>query len=132
MLIVFQGFISNYASAIKSYVTLYKLPSEWLSKTKISNYFRALHIQIPYVRKQKGVLSLQDLYNISVTLEKFDNAPVYRCGFLLSFYGFLRISNLVAPTTNLFDVERQLCHRDVSMSDDTVMLYLMGKKSTKM
>ena len=91
--------ISNYASAIKGNVTLYRLPSQWLSNTMISNYLLwALHIQIPHVKKQKGVLSLEDMYNISVALEKFDNAPVYRCAFLLSFYGFLRISNLVAPT----------------------------------
>ena len=89
--------VSNYASAIKSHVLLYQLPSEWLSNNLISNYLRAIHIQVPTVRKPKSVLSLGDMYNISVMLEKFNHPLVYRSAFL-SFYGFLRISNLVAAT----------------------------------
>ena len=44
--------ISNYASAIKSYLKLYQQPVEWLENSMIGNYLRALHIQVPHVRVQ--------------------------------------------------------------------------------
>ena len=77
--------ISNYVSAIKSYVTLYQLPTEWLSNAMIANYLRAIHIQITHIKKPKSVLTLKDMCNISVLLQKFDNPLVYRSAFLLSF-----------------------------------------------
>ena len=88
--------VSNYASAIKSYVCLYQLPAEWLGNTLISNYLRALHIQVPTTKRPKSVLSLHDVYNVSVMLEKLDHPLVFRSAILLAFYGFLRISNLVS------------------------------------
>ena len=84
--------ISNYASAIKSYAALYQLPVEWMSNQVVSNYLRAIHIQVVHVKKQKSTLSLQDLLNVSTSLDKFDAPVVYRAAFLLSYYGFLRIS----------------------------------------
>ena len=81
-------------SVIKSYVTLYQLPNEWLSNVLISNYLRAIHIQVPHVSKPRSVLSLTDIGNISVVLQKFDNPLVYRCAFLLSFYGPLELQPL--------------------------------------
>ena len=108
---------------------LFQLPSEWLANPMISNYLRALHIQVPHVRKVKGILSLENMYYVSKTLDKFDNALVYRAAFLLSFYGFLRISNLVAPTVSSFDVDRQLCYRDVIMGSESVSVYLRWAKN---
>ena len=86
--------ISNYVSAIKSYASLYQLPVQWMSNQLIQNYIRALHIQVVHVKKQKLTISLKDLLHISQQLQQFDNPLVYRAAFLLSFYGFLRISNL--------------------------------------
>ena len=64
---------------------------------------RAIHLQIPHVRREKGVLTLIDMLRISEALQALDNHQVYRVAFLMSFYGFLRISNLVAPTVTAFD-----------------------------
>ena len=123
--------ISNYVSAIKSYITLYQLPTDWLSNTMIANYLRAIHIQIPHVNKPRSVLTLKDMQSISILLQKFDNPLVYRSAFLLSylFYGFLRISNLVSATQSGFDIHRQLCRRDVVFMQDSVMLHLRWAKN---
>ena len=81
------------------------------------------------MKKQKLTISLRDLLHISEKLQQFDNPLVYRAAFLLSFYGFLRISNLVAATVSGFDVHRQLCRSDVSFSNSHVRVMLRWAKN---
>ena len=121
--------IANYVSAIKSYASLYQLPVCWMSNQLIANYIRALHIQVVHVKKEKLTLSLKDLLHVSQQLEQFDNPLVYRSAFLLSYYGFLRISNLVAATTTGFDVQRQLCRKDITFSSTHVRVMLRWAKN---
>ena len=61
---------------------------------------------------------------MSHALNVFDNSVVYRVAFMLLFYGFLCISNLVAPIQASFDVERQLCFRDVTLHPTGVTIFL--------
>ena len=93
--------ISNYVSAIKGYLSVYNMPTEFMGNSVIINYIKALYIQIPHVRKPRSVLLLKDLLQVSTLLDRFDYPLVYMSASLLSFYGFLRIS-----TT--FDFTRQL------------------------
>ena len=76
------------------------------------------------VHKPKDTITLQDFYNISSLLERFDELLVYRSAFALLFYGFLRISNLVPPTRNAFDHSRQLNRSDVSFTSHGVCIFL--------
>ena len=48
---------------------------------------------------------------------------------MLSFYGFLRISNLVAATRQAFDKDRQLCRRDVTITPEGLLVYLKWAKN---
>ena len=121
--------ISNYCSAIKSYLSIYQVPVHWLNSSLLNNYLRALHIQVPTVRKSKSTLSLRDFLGISKALLNFDNHQVYRVAFMLSFYGFLRISNLVSPTQATFDPSRQLCSEDIAFNDSGVTVYLKWAKN---
>ena len=121
--------ISNYSSAIQSYLSVYQVPVAWMQSSLVSNYLRALHIQVPTTKKLKSTLQLADFLHISQTLNCFDNHQVYRVAFMMAFYGFLRISNLVAPTRTSFDCDRQLCFRDVSVTNSGVYVYLRWAKN---
>ena len=121
--------MANYVSGIKAVISLYGLPVGWMENKLISNYMRALFIHTPHVRKQRDVLSLQDIYNVSRALEGFDNPNQYRVAFLLSFYAFLRISNLVPPTQGAFDISRQLTRSDISWCPQGAKVYLKWAKN---
>ena len=95
----------------------------------IVNYLRALHISKPAMCRPKDTITLSDFYNISVLLDQFDHSLVYRAAFCLSFYGFLRISNLVGPTQSSFDPTRQLTKEDVSFVNEGVCIYLKWAKN---
>ena len=69
------------------------------------------------------------MYNVSVALDKFHNSMVYRAAILLSFYGFFRISNLVASTLGSFDPTRQLCREDVCLLADSVKVHMKWAKN---
>ena len=88
-----------------------------------------LHIQVPTVRRIKSTLSLLDFYHTSQLLGTLGNSLVYRAAFMLSFFGFLRISNLVPPKQDAFDVHRQLCFRDVNVCEQGVYVFLRRAKN---
>ena len=61
--------ISNYCSAIKSYLSIYQIPVEWLNNTLLSNYLRALHIQV--LKSTLSMLVLKDWdfqHSLSLTM----------------------------------------------------------------
>ena len=121
--------VSNYVSGIRSYLSVFQQSTEWLNNSMISNYLRSLHIKIPTQEKQKDVITLQDFYNIVSLLQKMDEPLVYSAAFALSFYGFLRISNLVPPTKLSFDPARQLTRSDVTFTPTGVRLFLKWAKN---
>ena len=108
--------VSNYLSGIKSNLSLYLQPVEWMEHPMVTNYMKALYISVNSVPREKSVISLRDFLNMSYVLQQFDLPHVYRAAFALSFFGFLRISNLVAPTQQAFDHTRQLTRSDVSFT----------------
>ena len=65
---------------------------------------------------------------MSAVLQQFDYPHVYFAAFT-SFYGFLRISNLVAPTQHSFDHARQLTRADISFTQSRVRLFLKWAKN---
>ena len=78
------------------------------------------------------MLILQDVYNVSKMLQGFDHPCMciqYRAAILISFYAFLRISNIVPPTLNTLDSSRQLCYEDVTFTHQGVTLYLKWAKN---
>ena len=95
----------------------------------LSNYLRAVQLQVPHVKKIKSVITLQNLRDISMLLDRFDHAIQYRAAFLVSFYAFLRISNIVPPTQKSFDITRQLCYEDITFTQHGVTLYLKWAKN---
>ena len=121
--------VSNYVCGIKSQLNLYSQPTQWMDHPVVVNYIRSLHINVPSVQRVKGTISLRDFHNISVLLDQFENSLVYRAAFALSFYGFLRISNLVPPSKQGFDPTRQLTRGDVSFTDKGVVVFLKWAKN---
>ena len=121
--------IDNYVSAVKSYLSTFQLPVHWMQSTVLSNYLRALNIQIPTVKKVKYTLSLSDFSHISQLLGTLDNPHVYRVAFMLSFFFFLRISNLVPPRQQAFDINRQLCVRYITLTTQGVYVFLRWAKN---
>ena len=113
--------ISNYASAIKSYASLYQLPIDWMSNQLISNYIRALHIQVVHVKKEKLTLSLRDLLHVSQQLQQFDNPLVYR---QISIHTFVLSGFYVFPTW-LPQLPLDLMYRDNCVERTLLSVILM-------
>ena len=95
----------------------------------IANYLRLLHITVPTQQKPKDTITLQDFYNIVWVLQGSDEPIVYRAAFALSFYGFLRISNLVPATKQTFDPCRQLTRSDITFTPEGVRVFLKWAKN---
>ena len=121
--------ISNYVSGIKRYLTVFQHPVLWLEHAMIRNYLRSLQLNVPTVHRPKDTINLQDFCSISVLLQQFDQPLLYRAAFALSFYGFLRISNVVPPSKKTFDATRQLTRGDVTFSSQGVKLFIKWAKN---
>ena len=105
--------VNNYVSAIRGYLQMYNVATDWMGNRLITNYLRAISIHTTVMCKPKGTFSMQDIFNISKLLEKWDFPWHYRASFLLSFYAFLRISNVVPVNLSSFDPGKQITWGDI-------------------
>ena len=121
--------LSNYLAAIKAILKIYHLPTIWMDSPLISNFMRAVSISTPSVCKPKGLFSIQQVMQMSKVLSSHPLQHHFRVAFLLSFMAFLRISNLVPPTTKAIDKQKQLCWGDILFTDQGAELTLRWAKN---
>ena len=105
--------IANYVSAIKHYFILYGLDNHTCSHPKLAMFLKSMAINRPLQIKIQGIIEIPLL---KLMVNKCDSLPhpiIYKGIYLLAFFAFLRISNLVASTIKGFDSSRHLSRGDV-------------------
>ena len=105
--------ILNYVSALKAQFNWFELPAHVFDHPKVKLMLKALERSIPASPKFKGLFDIQDLQNIVEATSRFEHPLLYKALYLLAFFGFFRISNLVPESKNNFNVMKQLCRGDI-------------------
>ena len=78
--------ISNYVSAIRAYLNLTGISTQWMDNRLVQNYMRAINLIPRPAPIVKAVISLPDMHNILWLLGRYDAPLQYRAAFQLSFY----------------------------------------------
>ena len=105
--------ISNYVSAAKAMLNFYGISTVVFDHARIKLYLRSLQINRPLIITQNPVISIQMLHAICEVCDTMFMGQIYKGVYLLCFFSFLRLSNLLPPTLNSFDESRQLARGDV-------------------
>ena len=115
--LVIKGFkyksIVTHMSLLKNCFHEYLLPFQLLESRNVKLMLRACSLTMDFAPVLKGIFSLEILTQIIRACHILDQPSMYRCLFLLAFFGFLRISNLVPPSGCSFDPFRHLTRGDL-------------------
>ena len=121
--------ISNYLSSIKNKYKLYGLSVSSLEHEWVQRVLRSIELNVPVQRQLKCVFSLQQLQQIVEICDTIPLGWIYKVVFLVAYFAFLRLSNLVPTSISGFDPTRHLCRGDWIVSDDSVGIMLKWSKT---
>ena len=89
--------IEAYISSLRSQFRILGLSIAPLSHHTITLALRSLALNVPVQRKTKGIFDIPILHAIIHICDTLPLGFIYKPLFLLSFFAFLRLSNLVPP-----------------------------------
>ena len=121
--------IRNYVSAVVMYFKWFSLQFEIFSHHKVTMMFKALERSIKRTPKFKGIFHLQDLGNILQLCDNFPLSQMYKCLYLLAYFGFLRISNLVPSSSKKFSISKHLCRADILVQNTDMIVIVKWSKT---
>ena len=121
--------ILNYISALKFKFQWYSLPTSSLHTFKLSLLLRSLKINVRHLPRVKGIFNISTLKSICKACDMAPLGKVYKLIFLLAFFAFFRLSNLVPPLPREFDLSRHLCRGDVLLDQQGATIIVKWSKT---
>ena len=123
--------IMNYVSAIKYHFKWFDLCTDPFEHHKVKAMLRALKNTSTKAPKFKGVFDLQTLLNIVTTANLLPHSEVFIALYLLAFFAFFRISNLLPVSKHTFDWKKHLCRGDVIFRDVDAIIVIKWSKTIR-
>ena len=124
--------ISNYLSAIKTKLTMYGFQVTAFLDPRIRYFNKAVAKSSPMSVNIKSIIDIPMLTQIAKICDSMFMGFVYKASILLSFFSFLRISNLVPHTMSTFDQLKQLAQGDVFFAPPGAHILLKWSKTMQM
>ena len=103
--------VANYISAIKSNLAMYGIST--LPSQRITYFQKSLALQRKFSVKIKKIIDLPLLHKIITLCDTTYMGQIYKAIYLVAFFSFLRISNLVPHSIKSFSPLEQLTRGDV-------------------
>ena len=124
--------IVNYLSAIKTKVTMFGLSSASFTDPRLRYFSRSLARNAALKVTLKSIIDIPILSQISQVCDSMYMGFVYKSAILLSFFSFLRISNLVPHSIAKFDPLKQLARGDIFFAPPGAHILLKWSKTLQM
>ena len=105
--------MSNYLSAIKTKLTIFGLDVAGFADVRLKYYQKAIHMHTPLRVNLKKVIDIPLLRLIVHQCDFTFMGQIYKALYLLSFYSFLRLSNLVPHAVSRYSPLKHLSRGDV-------------------
>ena len=121
--------ISNCLAGIRAYCVIYHIPTTLFRDEKIQMLIRSLKINRPLIIKNTSVLTNDMIVNILQVTAKMEAPQVFTSLYLLAFFSFLRLSNMVPHSFKNFDVSRHLARGDIISSHDMAIILVKWSKT---
>ena len=99
---------------------MYSLDHRMLEHPRVCYFTKAMKINRPLSLTKRNVITIEDLENISLLCEQFPYGVIFRAVFLMTFFAFLRISNLAAHSISQFNSTVHLTPKDVVISKKNI------------
>ena len=121
--------MANYLSAIKTKFLILGLDVACFSDFRLKYYQKAVQMHAPLNAKLKRIIDIPVLKAIACQCDFTYMGQVFKALYLLSFFSFLRLSNLVPHTVAQFSPLKHLARGDVILRSDKLVLILKWSKT---
>ena len=105
--------LANYVSVLKHFFRLYDLDITGLMHRKIHLFVKSVSMNSKYFPRYKATFTIETLSKLVHACDKIMYGKVYKAVFLLSNFGFLRLSNIAPASSKSFDETRHFLRSDV-------------------
>ena len=112
-----QSNIANYMAGIRAQFIIHNLETSPFQHDQIHLFHRSLKINRPLNPTVHQLITTDILHKIIHTTTSLDSPVVFTALYLLAFYSFMRISNMLPHTISSFDPSRQLARGDIIFSE---------------
>lgn len=121
--------IVTHLAYVKRMFTRYGLNVEIFTSNNVLFMNKALSVTVNYNPTVHNVFNIDVLFNIVYNCRMLKFPLMYKAIFLLAFFGFFRISNLVPRTSVMFDASRHLCRGDILVSNPGLQVIIKWSKT---
>ena len=121
--------IANYLAGIKAMFIIYHLDHTVFSGNRIQLYLKSLRINRPFQPHIPQIVDEYLLARIVSACDHFPNPIVFKALYTISFFSFLRLSNLLPHSIKTFDVSRHLCRGDILFSQTSATVLIKWSKT---
>ena len=124
--------IVNYLSATKTKMAMFGLSTASFTDPRLRYFSRSLARNASLKVTLKSIIDIPILTQISHMCESMYMGFVYKAAILLSFFSFLRISNLVPHSIAKFDTLKHLARGDIFFAPPGAHILLKWSKTLQM
>ena len=103
----------HYFSSLATCASYYKLDTKSFSHPLLSRFIRSISINSQSSPSPKGIFDIRTIYLISLSCDILPDPLLFRAIFLVSFYGFLRMSNIAPYSSSKFDPNKHFLRKDL-------------------
>ena len=121
--------IANHLAGIKAMFIIYNLDYTAFLDHRIQLYLKSLKINRPFQPHIPQIIDEYLLARIVAACDHFPNHIVFKALYTISFFSFLRLSNLLPHSIKMFDISRQLCRGDIFFSQNTATILIKWSKT---
>ena len=121
--------VANYLTAIRSMMIIHALDTTPLRDQRVPLFIKALKINRPLQPHLPVCMDQEALLRIISVAETLPLSFVYVPLYLLAFFSFLRISNILPHSAAQFDSSRHLCKGDLISSANSVVIIIKWSKT---
>ena len=116
--------IANYMAALRAFHIVRALGTESFKDERIPLFLKSLKIQAPFCPSVKTHIDISTLEAIFFQCQSLPYPEIFRPLYLLCFFSFLRLSNILPHTIKSFDSTKQLARGGgfISVNQDAVVL----------
>ena len=119
----------NHLSAIKANYAVFNLSVTPFESQKVRYFIRALKLNAPLRVTLKEVIDIPTIREIVKQCDTMYMGQIFKSIYLLSFFSFLRISNLVPHAKSLFSPFKQLTSEDIFLQPTSAVILVKWSKT---
>ena len=123
--------ISNYLTALRALHILYGLETSAFKDEHLPLFIKSLRLQAPFNPKLVLSLDIELLQKIVSKCDNFSFTVVFKPLYLVTFFSFMRLSNLLPHSVNSFDHTSQLAKGDVIFGHQGAVLVVTWSKTVQ-